>query len=387
MNTFFRKIKTLIKIVTFKLIGLFFRIKYPIEEKKVFFISDVRNELGGNLKDMYDYLEGKGYNRQVFCKRKRTDRTTRADFVKIIKQLTTSQFILLEDVLDYIGFMHVREGQQICQLWHGAGAYKRFGFSRLKNEKGKLRIHKGYRKYAKAITSAASIRECYAEAFDIDIEKVQATGIPRTDVFFDKNYIREKKQALYKEFPQLKERKVILFAPTYRGTKVRDAAYNFDMLNLDGLYNQLGDEYLFIFKWHPAAYNNILLQGKDVYDLEKHKGFYLDLSQNRDINDLLLVTDILITDYSSVIFDYFLVGKPVIYYVYDLEEYSAGRGLYYDFEDYVYGSIAKTQKELIQAIKSEDLMPEKRTIFQNRFMEACDGRSTKKTYQWIFDEM
>lgn len=386
MRTIFRKCKTLLKMILFNLVSLFFRIRYPVEDKRVFFVSDVRNELGGNLKDVYDYLEGKGYDRQVFCKRKRTDKTTKADFIYICKQLTTSKYILLEDVYDFIAFMHLRKGQQICQLWHGAGAYKRFGFSRLKNEKGKLRIHKGYRKYAKAITSADSIRGCYAEAFDIPLERVGATGVPRTDIFFDEKYIQKKKEELYREFPQLKEKKVILFAPTYRGTKVRDAAYNFDMLRLEEIYQQLGDEYVFIFKWHPAAYNNILLQGKDVYDLSRYNGFYMDLSQNRDINDLLLVTDILITDYSSVIFDYLLVNKPIIYYAYDLEEYSADRGIYYDFEDYVYGEVAVTQDELVTAIKKENMASERREEFRQRFMEACDGQATEKTCKWIFGE-
>ncbi|MCQ4635274.1 CDP-glycerol glycerophosphotransferase family protein [Anaerovorax odorimutans] len=385
MRIVLRKLKTLVKMIMFKFVSLFFQLRYKVNEKKVFFVSDVRNELGGNLKDVYDYLEGKGYDRQVFCKRKRTDKTTKADFVEIAKQLSTAKYILLEDVFDYIGFMHVRKGQEICQLWHGAGAYKRFGFSRLKNEKGNLRIHKGYRKYAKAITSADSIRECYAEAFDIDIGKVRATGIPRTDIFFDKAYIGRKKTELYNEFPQFRGKKVILFAPTYRGTKVRDAAYNFDMINLKEIYQQLGDEYVFVFKWHPAAYNNILLQGKDVYNLEGFNDFYMDLSQNRDINDLLLITDVLITDYSSVIFDYLLVDKPIVYYTYDLEEYSADRGIYYPFEDYVYGAVVRTQAGLIQAIKNEDMMEDKRETFRKRFMEACDGHSTEHVCKWIFD--
>lgn len=248
-----------------------------------------------------------------------------------------------------------------------------------------MNIHKGYRKYNKVIVSAESIRSCYAEAFDISIENVKATGIPGTDIFFDKEYMAKNRNELYKEFPQLETKKVILFAPTYRGTSMRDAAYNFDMLKLDEINEQLGNDYVFIFKWHPAAYNNILLENKDIYEYERYNGFYMDMSENRDINDLLLVTDILITDYSSVIFDYLLVDKPIIYYTYDLDDYSNNRGIYYDFEDYVYGEVATNQKELINAIKEENMMDEKREAFFHKFMSACDGHSTEKACKWIFD--
>ena len=125
--------------------------------------------------------------------------------------------------------MKVRKGQEIVQLWHGAGAYKKFGFSRANGDEG-IKIHKGYRKYAKAIVSAEPIRKCYAEAFDIALQKVQATGVPRTDIFFDQEYIKNKREELYRDFPFLKDKKVILFAPTYRGTRAEDAAYDFDKI-------------------------------------------------------------------------------------------------------------------------------------------------------------
>ena len=104
----------------------------------------------------------------------------------------------------------------------------------------------------------------------------------------------------------------------------------------------------------------------------------------RDVNDLLIVTDILITDYSSVIFDYLLLNKPIIYYAYDLELYKQERGLYYDFEDYIYGLVAYNMDELIKAIKKPDMMNSKRNEFNEKFMKACDGKSTERVYDYIF---
>ena len=357
---------------------------HEVEKNTVLFLSDVRGEIGGNMKFVADWLPDTYEIRSDF-KADRRDPRGKERFLEMIRNMTTCEYILLEDYFRYISFMDVRPGQQICQLWHGAGAYKKFGFSREGNSEH-IKIHPGYRKYAKAITSADAIRPCYAEAFDISLDKVQATGIPRTDIFFDEEYIQKTREELYEEYPYLKGKKVILFAPTYRGIRANDAAYDFEQIQPDLFYEQLGDEYIFLFKWHPATYNNLKREEISAYDLEKYDGFFRDFSQERDINDLLLITDVLITDYSSVIFDYLLVDKPIVYYAYDLEDYQGGRGLYFPFEEYVYGIVARKQDELINAIKAEDMCEEKRSAFRKKFMEACDGHSTGKTCKLIFED-
>ena len=302
-----------------------------------------------------------------------------------MKYLATSRYILLEDLVHATAHMKVRKGQELIQLWHGPGAFKKFGHSRESTDL--KRIHKGYKKYAKAIVSAEAIRPCYAEAFSISIDKVKATGFPRTDEFFDTSLQKEKKEQLYQKYPFLKEKKVILFAPTYRGTQIKDAHYDLDKLDLEKIYQNLHENYVFLFKWHPLLYMNNQLKNIQDYNIQEHPDFYYDLSDERDINDLLLVADILITDYSSVIFDYVLLNKPVIYFTYDYDEYvNQGRGLYFPFEEYVYGTVATNDDELLQAIQEEKMEPEKRKVFIEKFMSACDGNSTKKTCEWIFGE-
>ena len=385
MKNLIKKIKGVINAVIFIIINRVLCFFTKVEEKKVLFASDVRSGTGGNYSFILEWLAGKGYEVIYDFKADRRVKRGLRGSLALVYKMTISGSILLEDYFRYITFMKVRKGQQICQLWHGAGAFKKFGFSRAAENEG-IRIHKGYRKYAKAIVSAEEIRGCYAEAFRIPKENVRATGIPRTDIFFDEKYIAGKKEELIKEFPVFEKKKVILFAPTYRGVRAEDAAYDFDMLDLKKLYYDLNEEHVFVFKWHPAAYNNIMMNNREVYDLKKYGDFFLDLSWDRDINDLLLVTDILITDYSSVIFDYLLVDRPIVYYPYDLAAYEAGRGLYYDYEAYLYGTVAMDQKELTDAIKAGDMCSQKREAFRKHFMEACDGHSTEKTCRWFFEE-
>jgi len=98
---------------------------------------------------------------------------------------------------------------------------------------------------------------------------------------------------------------------------------------------------------------------------------------------LLVVADVLVTDYSSVIFDWYLLNKPVIYFTYDLEDYEAGRGLYDDFDEYVYGRVTTNYLELLEAIKNKKLALERREAFRYKFMSACDGHSTEKAINLI----
>lgn len=377
------KIRTGSRIVPFMIVNRICAAVTKVKPKRVLFASDVRAELGGNLKFVYDYMP-KEFEKVVDLKEDRRYRRSLAAYLKLAYYLATSKFILLEDFLDYTAFMKLREGQQICQLWHGAGAYKKFAFSRQANATERIKIHTGYKRYAKAIVSAESIRSCYAEAFSIPLERVKATGIPRTDIFFQRDYVDAKRRELRQRYPIMQGKKVILFAPTYRGTKLQDAAYDFEKLDLTYLYQQLHNDYVFLFKWHPAAYNNLKAHETAAYDLSAYPDFYLDVSEFRDINDLLLIADTLITDYSSVIFEYLLTNKPIIYYVHDLDEYEGERGLYFSFADYVYGDVVKTLPELVDAIREENMAEEQRTVFCERFMKDCDGKSTEKTCQWLF---
>lgn len=381
------KILLFIRFVVFAFLNRVVICFSKLKQNRVLFLSDVRDVLDGNLKYVYNYLDDKKFEKITLLKKDRKEKRNFKDKIKLIYFLSTSQYIILDDFSRFISLMHVRKGQQVCQLWHGAGAFKKFGHSRTDQGNGKIKQMLGHRNYTKAIVSSPDIRHCYAEGFGMNINNIKATGFPRTDMFFDKNYKNERKNELYNEFPFLKNKKVILFAPTYRGRSLKNSYYDYEKLDIERIYNEFKDEgYVFIFKWHPGLYYQMNRKGIKPYELDKYPDFFYDFSESRDINDLLLITDILITDYSSVIFDYSLLDKPLIYFVYDYEEYNAERGLYFDFNDYIYGEITKNTEELIQAINSKNLMEEKRKKFIKKFMSACDGNATEKTCKWIFGE-
>ena len=378
-----RYVKSFILRVYFIIIHEILRKVTSVEKNKVFFISDVRENIEGNFEYIWKYLDEYKYNKVVYIKGDRRNNGGILSFNRMIYDFTTSEVILLEDYFRYTSFVRLKKEQELCQLWHACGAYKKFGYSRL-NGNENIKIHQGYKKYTKVITSAEAIRENYAEAFGISIEKIKATGVPRTDIFFDEQCKAEKCAKFYEEYPELKNKKIILFAPTYRGKRAEDASYEFDEIEFESLYQQLKEEYVIIFKWHPALYNNLKRKHILVYDESKYKDFFYDMSEKREVNDLLFVADILVTDYSSVIFDYALLNKPIIYFMYDIEQYEGGRGLYYELEEYLYGPIVKTTNDLIMAIKEEKNFKIERQKFMDKFMSACDGCATERVCQWIW---
>ncbi|UHH07974.1 CDP-glycerol glycerophosphotransferase family protein [Bacillus subtilis] len=288
----------------------------------------------------------------------------------------TSKIIFIDDFYPIIYPLKIRKNADLVQLWHAVGAFKTFGYSRIGLPGGPSPHSKNHRNYTKVIVSSENIRKHYAEGFGVDIENVIATGVPRTDFFFDEAKKAFVKERLYTEYPFLKDKKVILFAPTFRGNGQQSAHYPFEVLDFDRLYRELKDEYIFLFKIHPFVRNdaNIPYQYSD---------FFYDFSSFREINELLLVTDILITDYSSVCFEYALLNKPMIFFSYDVDDYIRKRDFYYDYFDFIPGPLAKTSEQMISIIKEEKYNFEQIDSFVHYFFDDLDGKASERVVDQI----
>lgn len=371
------KIKSIIKIFLQKVLKSPYIILYDyykrrtsINPKQVLFLSDSRQDLSGNFQFIYDELKK---NDEIVIKTclKKSLKTKKSfqEIKYLCQEIAKSKYIFVDDFYPIIYALKLRKDTELIQLWHAMGAFKRVGYSR-----GGIKTltHRGY---TGAIVSSEKIRKDYAEAFNMDIEKVKALGIPRTDIFFDKKYEKSVKEKLYEKYPVLKKKKVILFAPTFRGKGQNVAYYDFNWLDFSKLKKSLGKQYICIIKLHP------FIKNRPNYDFA-NDDFYLDLSDEREINDLLFITDTLITDYSSVIFEYSFFEKPVIFFVPDLDDYRQSRDFYYSFDKYTYGSVARNQEDLIKYIKEESIDKKKLKIFKDYFCSACDGHSTERVVNY-----
>ena len=351
--------------------------RLPMSRRRCFFLSDIREDIGGNFLPLKQELEKRGYRVAEDYKASKSLPETLLHECRRMYFLARAKYVFLEDFHRDTNIMAPRPGQRLIQLWHAAGAYKRFAWGRVMGNE-KIQIHEGYKKYTDAIVSSEEIRKIYAEAFRIPLQRVCATGIPRTDCFFDEDGMQRARERTREKYPAIQGKKVVLFAPTYRGTYVGDAGYNLDYFHPGKLHERLGEEYVFLVKWHPAQQSVMQEHGITVFQREKEEGYLIDVSDERDINELLWSTDILITDYSSIIFEYALLDRPIVYYWFDEAEYSGGRGLYYPPEEYVYGPVARDEEELGQAILEAREDETARRRFLEKFMSACDGEATRR---------
>lgn len=355
----------------FKLCYMLFCV-IPINEKKVTFASDSRSNLSGNLLFIYEELQKRPLNLKLefmFNSRIKNKKSI-LKLINMAFHFATSKIILLDDFYPLIYPLKIRKRADLIQVWHAAGAFKTFGFSRAGRPGGPSLHSKNHKNYTKAIVSSEGVRENYSEGFGISIDKVYASGTPRADIFFDEEYKDCVKSTLYNKYPYLKNKKVILFAPTFRGNGQASAYYPFNKLNFNKLYEELHEDYVFLFKLHPFIHTkfDITYQQND---------FFYDFSDYREINDLLLITDILITDYSSVCFEFALLEKPMLFFAFDVEEYMEDRDFYYNYFDFIPGPLVRTNTELIKTIKEEKFEMEKIPPFINFFFGGTQGKASK----------
>ncbi|MCM3124152.1 MULTISPECIES: CDP-glycerol glycerophosphotransferase family protein [unclassified Mesobacillus] len=350
----------------------------PIKEKKVLFASDSRSDMSGNFQFVYEEMLKRNLDLdyRFMLKSGVGEKKTFKEIKKLAYHLATSKFIILDDFYPMVYPLTIREGAELIQLWHAVGAFKTFGFSRIGRPGGPSPRSRNHRNYTKAIVSSKHVAKYYAEGFGIEEDKVIPTGVPRTDIFFDENYKKEVQARLYEEFPFLRGKKVITFAPTFRGNGQQSAHYPMEVLNLEKLYKELKDDYVFLFKIHPFVKNdfNIPYQYKD---------FFYDFSEYREINDLLFVTDLLITDYSSVCFEYALLNKPMIFFAYDVEEYVQTRDFYFEYTSFIPGPLARSTDDIIKTIKDKDFKMDKIKPFIEYFFDQHDGKSSARVVDQI----
>ncbi len=360
----------------------------PMDRTAVVLFSDRQVENTGNFHFISRALEGSNMRVIVADKPTKRHRRSFSEKVRAVRTLATSKYILLEDYSPFVGEVRTRKGQVIIQTWHASGAFKKIGYSRLTTGKSPGRGF--HNNYTYAIVGGEANRAPYAEGFGMPIESVHALGLPRTDKFFDPVYTEATREAIYAQYPALRDKKVVLFAPTFRGVSSPKAYYDWDRLDFDAIADALGDEYVFLIKPHPYIYWNLERTrfAEHAAILEKayadHPGFYLDFGDFPDINDLLLVTDIMVTDYSSVVFEQSLLSKPIVFFAYDYDEYLSDRGFYFDFSEYTYGPVARTSEELARYLCEARVDEEKLAAFRAKFTAACDGHAAERFVRTYF---
>ncbi len=358
----------------------------PIKDDKVIFFELQADELSNSDRLLYNTLVKK-YNLDIHVHFLLKGSVSQNELYRrqqaFLKDAATAKYLIYNDSYNFTGALKKRKGQHIINLWHGAGAFKKFGFSIAEKKFGmdadEMRKFPLHPDYDIVTVSSPEVRWAYIEAMGKEKRKdcVKALGISRTDIFYDDNFITSSRERLYEIFPNAKGKKVILYAPTFRGHV--NTAKSPDMLNIRMFKEHLSDDYVLLFNHHPF----VKRPPEVPYDLRE---FAIDLTGLMTIDELITVTDICISDYSSLIFEYSLFEKPMIFYAYDLANYFDWRGFYYDYHELTPGPICYTNKEMLDYIDHIDERFDKDAVhrFREKFMSSCDGHATERIIENFF---
>lgn len=361
----------------------------PVDKKKIVFIEVRSTELSDNFTLLYQSFAGmEGYKislhflRMSFAGR----REYRKNCIAMIKDIGNAGFIFLNDSSNVTSCLPLRKKSVLTQVWHGCGAFKKFGMSTAElifgDDRKTLMKYPYHKNYTHVTVSSPEVIWAYEEAMSLENRKgvVKALGLSRTDIFFDSDYVSKAGEKLYQVFPQARYKKVILYAPTFRGRVAKAKAP--DKLDISNMYEELSGDYVLVIKQHPFV-------KKPPAVPSEYREFAMDVTDKVSIEELLCVSDICISDYSSLIFEYSLFKRPMIFFAYDLDEYYDWRGFYYDYNELVPGPIYDNTEAVISYIKNieESFRPEVVEEFRKKYMSACDGHATEKLIKLLLEDV
>ncbi len=277
-----------------------------------------------------------------------------------------------------------RENNVFLQTWHGTPLKKLvFDIDEIvsASPRYKQQFYKQSRAWDYLIApnefSSKTFRRCFA--YD---NVMLETGYPRNDILHapDKDKIA---RGIRTRLGIALDKKTILYAPTWRDdVYYGKGQYKFELrLDLELMRKQLGEEYVILLRTHYFIADSIALEAMN--------GFAYNVSRYDDISELYLISDILITDYSSVFFDYANLKRPMLFFTYDLDKYrDILRGFYFDIEKEVPGPLLYTTDEVIQAIKGIDSINreyhQRYDQFYHRFCDWEDGHAAEKVVKSVF---
>lgn len=389
-----------IKLFIGKFVRLAYRLTYrliPCEKNTVLFISFHGRGYSDNPKAIYEYLRKDNYDlKYVWAIKNHKQKNIQIEGAKVIEYFSIPYFYYLARAKYWVvncklpTYVLKKDNQVYLQTWHGT-PLKRLAHDIILDNKdatfyrSKMSAEEMYetydidvKRYNYMISPNPYSTKVFGSAFQINRERLIETGYPRNDVLV--NTTSEQVEALKEKMGLPKDKKVILYAPTWRDNSYVMEGYTFKLqVDFRKWQEQLSDNYVVIFKPHYLIVND--------FDIQQYKGFVYEASATSDIADLYLVSDILITDYSSVFFDYAILNRPMYFYMFDLNEYAKElRGFYFDIYETLPGPIVENEDDLLKELISNSYNYNKLNSFNEQFNQWHDGKSCEKVCNILFRE-
>ncbi len=354
---------------------------------KVLFLTTKEDDMPDAFKLIYEELDERHFEVEFFSMEQGHSRFLHyiPRWFKFTKKAAGAGYIFLEDASDVVSCLPLHPSVKVAQLWHGCGAFKKWGMSTADllfgGSREEILRHPFYKNLSLVTISSPEVAWAYEEAMVLGDtpEIIKPIGVSRTDVLFSEKFQKRSNRRLAKLFPPAEHKKVILYAPTFRGT-VR-SAHGPGYLDMLSLHQLFGEDYVLVVKHHPFVKKN-----REVPPALEDFLYYVQ--DEITINELLCCADVCISDYSSLVFEYSLFEKPMAFLAFDREKYDDWRGFYYDYDELTPGPVLRTNIELFDWLLhlEERFDVEQVRAFKERFMSACDGHSTERILADVFGE-
>ncbi|HZJ77782.1 MAG TPA: CDP-glycerol glycerophosphotransferase family protein [Clostridia bacterium] len=340
--------------------------RLPLRNRVLFYTIRSNGDLLENSKCVYDKLDAK---KTVFA-----HALPHSIFLKpiIYYKLFTSKVIVTDDYLKYLRLFKLQKTQKVIQIWHAGGAFKRFGLDAPSNLT-RIEEMKTHSQYDTVAVSSEYCRQFYAHAFGIDFNVVKPLGVPRTDILLNPDKCEKMREKFFNTHPKLKDKKIIVYFPTFREEAGQKCTFN-PQIDWSKLDESLNENEVFIIHKHPIMQEDFL-KGRFFKNIKDYT--------YESTPTLLCVADVIITDYSSVIFDAALLNLPTVFYCPDFDSYE--RDFYLKYPEDLPGPVIYNYDEIVQAVRDTIKNPPTQMIerFRDNQVGACDGNSTKRVVELI----
>ena len=286
--------------------------------------------------------------------------------LKELYEISRAKNIILDNYFPVLGGMNtLKPYVTVIQTWHAVGAVKAFGLAdqtfNYRPKRSKDRFQRTYQNVDYYISGSKTMSEIFKKAFNINDDKILKTSMPRLDFYNDEAVIKHTNDCLRKSLNISNEAIIITYAPTYRENQFN---VNDIHLDIEKMTRVLPNNYIIALRLHPTVELNIDL--KNV----------INLSKGYSLESVLSMTDILITDYSSVGCEFSNLERPIIYYPYDIDDYKKEKGLIDKYENLTTSNIAYSTDDIIQMIKENQFSIDEIRKFKHQWNEYNHTNNT-----------
>lgn len=339
-------------------------------DKKIFFLSRQSKELSLDYKMLIDeikchYSDYKVVSINCMIEKGILNKIkyTKVLFVEMY-HLATCKTCVIDGYNIPVSVLRHKKNMKVIQIWHSLAAIKKFGYQTLDKECGSsskvAKLMKMHYNYDLVVSGSKAMIPYFSEAFNTEQSKFITCGLPRIDYLIKEN--DNNKNKILNKYPQLKEKKVILYVPTFRKNKEYYLEKMIEMVDKN--------KYELIIKGHPLKKLNNAKISEEFTSLE-----------------LLSIADYVITDYSAISIEALVINKPIYFYLYDLDEYSKNVGLNINLEKEFKSATFKDFKGILDSIENDKYSKKEYNKFKKKYLDNTKGNATEILVKHIVGEL